>query len=97
VTAVRGDSGWAGLPVSTGACCVKKGRTISRGPAALIAAAILSAASSSTFISVYLAGCAVISMVALLLMPRQPVEMAPAEFDETADRLKAEEGAGARA
>jgi hypothetical protein len=36
-------------------------------------------------------------MAALLLMPRRPVEMAPSEFDEAADRLKAEEGAGARA
>ena len=70
---------------------------IAGGPAPLIAAAILSATSSSTFISVYLAGCAVISMVALLLMPRRPVERAPSEFDEAADRLKAEEGVGARA
>ena len=97
MTAVRGDSGWAGLPVSTGTCCVQKGRTISRGPAALIAAAILNATSSSTFISVYRVGCAVSSMVALLLMPRRAVEMARSEFDEAADRLKAEEGAGARA
>jgi MFS family permease len=39
---------------------------IAGGPAPLIAAAILSATSSSTFISVYLVGCAVISMAALL-------------------------------
>jgi hypothetical protein len=36
-------------------------------------------------------------MVALLLMPRRAVEMARSEFDEAADRLKAAEGAGARA
>jgi MFS family permease len=69
---------------------------IAGGPAPLIAAAILSATSSSTFISVYLVGCAVISMVALLLMPRRPVETAPTKFDETTDRLKAGEGVGAR-
>jgi hypothetical protein len=70
---------------------------IAGGPAPLIAAAILGATSSSTFISVYLVGCAVISMVALLLMPRRPVEIAPSKFDEAADRLTAEERAGARA
>jgi hypothetical protein len=37
------------------------------------------------------------TMPALLLMPRRPAETAPSEFDEAADRLKAEEGVGARA
>jgi MFS family permease len=69
---------------------------IAGGPAPLIAAAILSATGSSTFIAVYLVGCAVISMVALLLMPRRPVETAPSGFDEAADRLTAGAGAGAR-
>jgi hypothetical protein len=35
-------------------------------------------------------------MVALLLMPRRPVETAPSGFDEAADRLTAGAGAGAR-
>jgi len=69
---------------------------IAGGPAPLIAAAILSATGSSTFIAVYLVGCAVISMAALLLMPRRPVETAPSGFDEAADRLTAGAGAGAR-
>jgi hypothetical protein len=46
---------------------------IASGPAPLIAAAILTATRSATYISVYLIGCAVISMAALLLMPRRAV------------------------
>jgi MFS family permease len=55
---------------------------IAGGPAPLIAAAILSSTGSSTFISWYLVGCAVIAMIALLLMPRRDVRTAPSRFDE---------------
>jgi MFS family permease len=41
------------------------------GPAPLIAAAILQYTGSSTLISVYIIGCAVVSLIALALMPRQ--------------------------
>jgi MFS family permease len=72
---------------------------IAGGPAPLIAAAILSATDSSTWISWYLVGCAVIAMVALLLMPHRDVRTAPSRFDETLDRATvreaAAEGAGA--
>jgi MFS family permease len=69
---------------------------IAGGPAPLIAAAILSATGSSTWISWYLVGCAVISMVALLLMPRRPVEAAPTQFDEAVERaaVRAQAGVG---
>jgi metabolite-proton symporter len=67
---------------------------IAGGPAPLIAAAILGATSSSTFISVYLVGCAVISMVALLLMPRRAVQAAPSAFDEATERAMAGQRAG---
>jgi metabolite-proton symporter len=43
---------------------------IAGGPAPLIAAAILEATGSSTGISWYIIGCCVLSMIALLLMPR---------------------------
>jgi metabolite-proton symporter len=43
---------------------------IAGGPAPLIAAAILSRTHSSSGISWYIIGCAVLSMIALLLMPR---------------------------
>jgi metabolite-proton symporter len=41
------------------------------GPAPLVAAAILQHTGSSTGISVYIIGCAVVSLVALVLMPRR--------------------------
>jgi metabolite-proton symporter len=44
---------------------------IAGGPAPLIAAAILEKTGSSTWISWYIVGCAVLSMIALLLMPRR--------------------------
>jgi MFS family permease len=69
---------------------------VAGGPAPLIAAAILSATGSSTFISWYLVGCAVIAMAALLLMPRRPVRTAPSRFDEAADRVAAGAGGGAQ-
>jgi len=43
---------------------------IAGGPAPLIAAAILSRTGSSTWISWYIVGCAVLSAIALVLMPR---------------------------
>jgi len=46
---------------------------IAGGPAPLIAAAILKNTGSSTGISWYIVGCAVVSMIALLLMPRRAV------------------------
>ncbi|MFE7170389.1 MFS transporter [Streptomyces sp. NPDC057616] len=44
---------------------------IAGGPAPLIAAAILQHTGSSTYISWYIIGCAVVAMAALLLMPRR--------------------------
>jgi metabolite-proton symporter len=43
---------------------------IAGGPAPLIAAAILAGTGSSMWISVYIIGCAVVSMIALVLMPK---------------------------
>jgi metabolite-proton symporter len=43
---------------------------IAGGPAPLIATAILARTGSSTWISLYIIGCAVVSMIALLLMPQ---------------------------
>ncbi len=43
---------------------------IAGGPAPLIAAAILAATGSSTWISLYIVGCAIVSMIGLLLMPK---------------------------
>ena len=43
---------------------------IAGGPAPLIAAAILNATNSSTWISWYIVGCCVLSMIALVLMPQ---------------------------
>lgn len=47
---------------------------IAGGPAPLIATAILQSTKSSTGISWYIIGCAVVAMAALLLMPRRPAE-----------------------
>ncbi len=58
---------------------------IAGGPAPLIATAILSATGSSTWISVYMVGCCVIAMAALLLMPRRSVGTAPSRFDQAVD------------
>ena len=44
---------------------------IAGGPAPLIAAAILQSTGSSTWISIYIVACSVVSMIALLLMPRR--------------------------
>jgi metabolite-proton symporter len=43
---------------------------IAGGPAPLIATAILARTGSSTWISLYIVGCAVVSMIALVLMPQ---------------------------
>jgi metabolite-proton symporter len=43
---------------------------IAGGPAPLIAAAILNATGSSTWISLYIVGCAVVSMIGLVLLPK---------------------------
>ena len=67
---------------------------IAGGPAPLIAAAILTATKSSTFISVYIVGCAVVALAALLLMPRRAVHTAPSAFDEATERVMAGQGAG---
>jgi len=59
---------------------------IAGGPAPLIAAAILKNTGSSTGISWYIVGCAVISLTALILMPRRSsdtVVIAPAASDRT--------------
>ncbi|MFI6565822.1 MFS transporter [Streptomyces sp. NPDC050534] len=48
---------------------------IAGGPAPLIAAAILQHTGSSTYISWYIIGCALVAMAALLLMPRQVPEV----------------------
>jgi MFS family permease len=48
---------------------------IAGGPAPLIAAAILQHTGSSTYISWYIIGCAVVAMAALLLMPRRAPEI----------------------
>jgi metabolite-proton symporter len=51
---------------------------IAGGPAPLIAAAILQSTGSSTWISIYIIGCCVVSFAALLLMPRREVtDLAP--------------------
>jgi hypothetical protein len=70
---------------------------IAGGPAPLIAAAILSSTGSSTYISWYLVGCAVISMIALLLMPRRAVQAAPSQFDEATELVTVPGTEGTRA
>jgi metabolite-proton symporter len=57
---------------------------VAGGPAPLIAAAILEKTGSSTFISWYIVGCAVVAMAALLLMPRR--ESALPTSDEVGSR-----------
>jgi len=48
---------------------------IAGGPAPLIATAILASTGSSTWISLYIIGCAVVSMIALVLMPQPHVSV----------------------
>ncbi|MGZ4544370.1 MAG: MFS transporter [Blastococcus sp.] len=61
---------------------------IAGGPAPLIATAILARTGSSTWISWYIVGCAVVSFVALLLMPKPhaSVEDDPAELERSLAR-----------
>jgi metabolite-proton symporter len=59
---------------------------IAGGPAPLIAVAILDATNSSTFISVYIVGCAVVALAALLLMPRRSTEQAPSDLDAAVEQ-----------
>ncbi|HEY0485521.1 MAG TPA: MFS transporter [Mycobacteriales bacterium] len=44
---------------------------VAGGPAPLVAATVLEKTGSSTYIGVYIVGCTVVAMAALLLMPRQ--------------------------
>jgi MFS family permease len=62
---------------------------IAGGPAPLVATAILGATASSTWISVYLIGCCVLAMLALLLMPRRATATAPSEYDGAVERAAA--------
>jgi MFS family permease len=64
---------------------------IAGGPAPLIATAILSATGSSTFIGVYLVGCCVVALIALVFMPRRDTGTAPSRFDEAGERAAAVE------
>jgi metabolite-proton symporter len=48
---------------------------IAGGPAPLIATAILASTGSSTWISLYIVGCAVVSMIGLLLMPKPDISV----------------------
>ena len=56
---------------------------VAGGPAPLIATAILAHTGSSTWISVYIVGCAVVSLIALVLMPKPH-----ASADEDAESLQ---------
>jgi MFS family permease len=51
---------------------------VAGGPAPLIAAAILAGTGASTWISLYIVGCAVVSFIALLLMPQPHASVADA-------------------
>src|SRR5690348_249343 len=59
---------------------------IAGGPAPLIAAAIVDATGSSTWVSIYIIGCAVLAMAALLIMPRRDTSTAPTRFDQAVER-----------
>jgi sugar phosphate permease len=59
---------------------------IAGGPAPLIAAAIVDATNSSTWVSGYILGGAVVAMIALLLMPRRETTIAPSTYDEAIER-----------
>jgi MFS family permease len=59
---------------------------VAGGPAPLIAAAILARTGASTWISVYIIACAVISFVALLLMPQPHASVEDAPTEESLSR-----------
>jgi metabolite-proton symporter len=56
---------------------------IAGGPAPLIAVAILRDTGSSTWISLYIIGCAIVSMIALVLMPRAETATTPTKSETT--------------
>jgi MFS family permease len=58
---------------------------IAGGPAPLIAAAILSGTGSSTWISVYIIGCAVLTLIALVLLPKRAAAD-DSHYDTAAER-----------
>jgi metabolite-proton symporter len=60
---------------------------IAGGPAPLIAAAIVDATGSSTWVSIYIIGCAVLAMAALLILPRRDTSTAPTRFDQAVERV----------
>jgi len=64
---------------------------VAGGPAPLIATAILAHTGASTWISLYIIGCAVVSMIALLLMPRPHADLEEdsAELERSLDRSAA--------
>jgi metabolite-proton symporter len=62
---------------------------IAGGPAPLIAAAILAHTGSSTWISWYIVGCAVVAMIALVLMPRNTADAEPQTPSEDATQADA--------
>jgi len=64
---------------------------IAGGPAPLIAAALLTHYGSSTTISLYIIGCAVVSMIALVALPRT----AQARYADAVDPLAEPTGAAA--
>ena len=55
---------------------------VAGGPAPLVATAIFAATGSSTWISVYLIGCAVISMIALVAMPKPHASIVDVPVEE---------------
>jgi metabolite-proton symporter len=55
---------------------------IAGGPAPLIAASILAGTGSSFWISVYIIGCCVLSMIALVLMPKPAPERVPTRTED---------------
>jgi MFS family permease len=62
---------------------------IAGGPAPLIAAAIVDATDSSTWVSGYIAGCCVLAFAALLIMPRRDTSAAPTRYDQAVERVAA--------
>jgi MFS family permease len=57
---------------------------VAGGPAPLIATAILARTGSSTWIAFYIVGCAVVSFIALLLLPKPHASVADAEVADPA-------------
>ena len=64
---------------------------IAGGPAPLIAAAILKSTGSSIGISWYIVGCCVISLGALILMPRRPSDTVATEMPDSASSTSKQE------